>query len=314
MLESFQKVKNAISKISPGALSTIMVKDGFMYASDGRLSAGAPVTCKENFAVNADSFERMLKAIQHPEVVIGDTQVTFKKGRSRVKISKIPFEEVSVQTPTRQAVKPTPPGFIDKIGKASKFIGDDHILTWQCGVTIFEKGAWATNGTYLIRVAIDDFEDSFAIPDYATKYLGGRVEKVTHYELEKHCFTLFYDDDSWVRVTRQEDERMDNYARIYKNAYKEPSFKIPDALRVAYATVMNFNSEVVEIGPTEIVMRDGSAEVNAEVATGISKVTTWSPKKMAVVLMHAKFLDFESWPSPSSWMGDGCLGLIIGRQ
>lgn len=339
MLDTYSKVKHSIDFGAGERFSSIVVADGMMMGSNGHMTVGVPFVSEHTYAVNAELLGKALAVLNNPEVtlkkdflepdkngiVYSADKVTFKHKTSRSKLQSSDLRKVFFTVPrTDLDLIELPKDFSTKLKLIMPFIGDDHINLWLVGAICFNKALYATTGSYMVGIDCD-LDVNFTLPDRAVGYILKREERATHLAFEDNYIVIFFDDSSWLKISRLADERVNMCKDFFDSALVEPKFLIHQELRDALTQAIEVAGDEVQISPEGIWTYSGSSDFFSECATGVKTTTSWTPSLLKQVLLISTHIDFdlvEAKPEykgqkenfPASFKGPQARGLLTRRK
>lgn len=318
MLDTFNKIKPAIDFGAGEEISTVVVKDGMMYGTNGHMTAGAPFAFDGEFTVNATLLQRALALTPDPDLKLTDKSLMLTKGKARSRLGLIE-KESAYQVPDHTLMKmAVTDGFTDACRVLLPFIGESHIYLWRCGIAFTEGAAWAANGSSMCRYEYNAFGE-FLLNVRAVEYVLKRREKVTHYALHSQYVTLYFADGSWLRMQRTPEEKLERIPSIFEQRYQSPNQEISSELRAALEQAFLAKSDAITISADGVFAEIMNGQVNVEAAVGSDAETSWTRDVLETVIQYATHLlvvtDVVSGNvMPSSFSGPNIQGLIIRRE
>lgn len=319
LLSSFKKVKGACVNGHLGALSHVLVKDGWMLATDSRMTAGAPCSVEETFMVPGAELEKALTILgeQH-KLKVDEGKIIVSEGSRRVTITTLDPSVGSSIVQAEGAFAPVPKHFRSKLQTAASFMSEDKTKVWACSVRIRGEHLFATNNVSLIRIDCEGWDAALdvTLPDWIVEYVLGRDESVTEVAVEPTFVCFKFADGSWVRSTRLSQEMPDmvpDKLQEFLDMLGDPDFAISDEWRRAWGTVTQLSDESVTIAPDRLQAGKGQALVVAEVPSPVEDDTIWHPKFLGKVISVATHFDPRHYPKPAAFKGTGLTGVIAGK-
>lgn len=312
MLEQFLKVKAAIDKASVHVFSCVQCHDGVLYGTDGRfLTVAMPVESTANWAVNAEMFEKAVKAFKTGKMKVKASKLEVRQGRSHISLGMI--EDAMLNKDRGEGTRFTcGPDFVKDLLSLMDFVGDNHINTWQCGVTVTDGRAWCTDGKILIGKDVD-CNAQFTVPQRMLDYLRSRKETLDYVMVDDKVVIWQFIDGSWARMQRLEDERFTLYNAMVVKLFVEPTFLITDEMKTALLTVCDLAEVDFTVGPNGVSMISDKAEAAFEFESGLVHETKWTPKNALRALKVATHIEFDQ-KVHASFRGGKFFGVMVGRQ
>lgn len=318
MLDIYSKVKHSIDMGAGERYSSVVVANRTMMGSNGHMTVGIPFNSEQEYAVNAELLGKALSVLTNPVVSIervtlapdkdgiaySADKVTFKNKRSRSKLQSSDLRKVFFTVPRTDLVKTEiPADFSSKLKMIMPFIGDDHINLWQVGAISFNGRLYATTGKYMVGIDCD-LKNNFTIPARAVAYVLKREERVTHYAFEDNYIVMYFEDGTWLKITRLADERAESCKKLFDMAYVDPTFEVHQELRDALNQAIEVAGDEIQISPEGVWTYKDSSDFFSECDTKVKTTTAWTPDLLKQVLQIATFIDFDVVPPPESFPGD----------
>jgi hypothetical protein len=207
MRESLNRVKNAVAKkdIVP-QLTHYTVKNGYVYASDGILTAASPIKCKTDFSVKAAEFQKFLDKTPG-EIKIQIQENHFVKvscGRFRAMVPGSDPSTVNFNLPKGEKVKLTP-AFIERIADVRPFISDNATQPWAADAHLRNGCILATNNVVLVRA------EGSGIPKQVELSIGYEIvdeilrhpEELQYLVYNENQVAFTWKDGSWMSCQRR---------------------------------------------------------------------------------------------------------------
>lgn len=304
MQDTFAKVKPSIDLVAGVAFSNVIIKDGQMMGSNGHMSVGIPFESELNYAVNADLLDKALRVLPNPKVKFDEKGcVIFTQGKSRSKLSVTDLKDVWFAKPDDDLERiPLPASFSSNLKLIMPFIGDDHINLWQVGAICFNGYVYATTGRYMIGLECD-LKNNFTLPDRAVAYILKRKERAVAYGLSEKYVALFFEDNTWLRISRLTDERVESCKKVFDMAFVEPTFEINHELRDAVTQAVQVAGDEIQISPEGVWTYKDSSDFFVECATGVKTTTSWSPAMLEQCFSLSTHMDLDPVPAPATFNG-----------
>lgn len=333
LLTATSRVKNALSNRDYiGAYTHLHLKGGRVYASDGALTASAPISEALEHVVPAEELDKALQIFgSDAEYIWSEDTLLVKKGRRKMTIRLLKPDQVSLLEPTvsKQMV---PKDFKQCLKKIRPFLSDDASRPWALTAWLRPDAGGkhvciATNNITVAEVSMEDssrFESSIdiQIPNYAIDFLLNREQSVTHIGVENNKVSFWFEDDSQVTAQLFAVKMPEAVPNILSLLEKELAgvslFQLTDEWREAYKSIVMLSPEELTIGPE--IMKAGrkqcilEIEINSHPPRDTTKAEShWNPKFLSPVVDLATYIDLGSYPKASGFFGPGVRGLIIGK-
>lgn len=332
LLTATERVKDALSSRDYiSAYTHYHLKEGRVYASDGALTASAPITETFEHVVPAEEFNKALQIFGADATYEwSEETLTVKKGRKRMTIRLLPPDQVSLVEPVK-SWQQVPTDFQECLKKIRPFISDDASRPWALTAWLKQDSAGrhvciATNNITVAEVLMESKSKFVAtldvqIPNFAIDFLLAREQKVTHIGVENNKVSFGFEDHSQVTsqlFSVKMPETVHGILDAPLDGAGDSLFQLSDEWREAYKHIIMLSPEELTIGPE--IMRAGrkQASLEVEVKSHAPRDTAkaesrWSPKFLDPVVSLATHIDFGAYPKASRFQGPGVRGLIIGK-
>lgn len=303
MQDTFNKIRHSIDLVAGVAFSNVLVIKNQMIGTNGHMTVGIPFQSEYDYAVNADLLGKALKVLPNPSIKMDEKSVTFSQKKSRSKLLTTPLADVFYSEPEDYLEKiPLPTDFSDSLKLIMPFIGDDHINLWQVGAICFNGFVYATTGRYMIGLKCD-LKNNFTLPDRAVAYILKRTERATAYSLADKYIALYFEDGTWLKISRLADERVESCKRIFDMAFVDPTFEISPQLRNAVDQAVQVAGDEIQISPEGVWTYKDSANFFAECETGVATTTSWSPDMLQRCFELSTHIDLDPVQPPATFSG-----------
>lgn len=313
LLNAFKRVKNAVAPM--GIQSHILVKDGWMYASNLTFTIATPTVMVDAFLSPAADFARAL-------TVVGDTEDKIKVLKHKVVVSRADAKaELSLLNPSEFRYQGKEGEFTEiddqeafavGLSRTLPFVSDDKTKPWACSVRLLNGAAYATNNISVVRAEVGSVPDVM-LPDYLVKYIVEEPTFATHIAINTTSAIVVFDDGTWARATLPAQKMPDAVVSM-SDAVEPPDFELSDDWKRAYYDAVAMAEDMLVIAPDAIKSARGHGRFEAAVKSPVEKETYWNPKFLTKVINVADRLDPSQWPSPAPFTGPGVQGVVIGRS
>lgn len=331
LFTAVSRVKNALSNRDYISHYThFHLRGGRVYASDGALTASAPIDEKLEHVVPAEEFDKALQIFgSDADYIWSEDTLLVKKGKRRMTIRLLPPDQVSLLEPTAISQE-VPKDFKACLKKIRPFISDDASRPWALTTWLKQDSAGkhiclATNNISVVEVSMEElskFNSSMdvQIPNYAIDFLLGREQSVTNIGVENNKVSFWLDDDSNVTAQLFAVKMPDQIHSILDTIDDAGSecFLLTDEWREAYKSIGMLSPEELTIGPETMSAGRKQALLEVEVSSQPPRdpakaASYWNPKFLGPVIDKVTHIDFGAYPKASRFHGPGIRGLIIGK-
>ncbi len=321
MKEALAKVRRALSKhdIVP-ALTQYRIQDGFIYATDGRYTAAAPVECTINFAVPGREFERLVDRLPSIDKIdLDSASITLRSRRSHGSIRLIDHDAVEYFQPEDEW-RQIPETLLDALATIRPFISDNAIHPFALAACIDQDSLMATTNVSLIQVdCLGAGGAGHLLPCWAIDHvLSRRDADLDGVQFESNYAAFRWNDGSWIRTQLVNDKFPETGIELLQQ-YVTPTWAITDEWRAAYEWISPQSENLIEIYSNKLVGRQGAGEAQHEIPVtpvpdGENGYSIWNPKFLDAVIKTATHWSPDKWPNATTFAGPGLRGFIIGRR
>jgi len=318
MLEAIKKVRATLaSKDIVQHFAHYLVRDGYVYASDGRATAAAPFPVKEDieFLVRGEQFEKVLDRMTgEVKLTVEKNGVRLTSGRFRGLVKTLDPSIISYPNPQGKMIK-CPADFLEVVKTLRPFIAEDATRPWALSIWFNGKDATATSNVSMATMPCK-IKLNGLLPVWAADYILGRQETLTHIQQGDGYMAFRWEDGSWFSTRMMEGQFPEAVHNLLKGV-KKPKWKVTKDWLVAFERVASLSENAIHLYADKMTGGGQYAEVEDAADTPVPKdteCTIWDPRYLAPVLAIAERIDFKEWPDPVSWEGNGARGLVIGRR
>lgn len=330
LLTATGRIKKALSNRDYIAnLTHYHLKNGRAYASNGALTASAPIDEPLERVIPADELDKALSILgTDAQFIWTDEVLTIKKGRKKIDIRLLKPENVSLIEPVTLKY-PLPTEFTDSIKLVRPFISQDASRPWALVAWLRMgpdgKHVWtATNNVVVVEVDAEYAENvnlfDCQIPNFALDFILERDEKLTHLGIAETKVSFFFDDGSELTSKLFSTKMPDQVCNIVSRCYdtSEGLFELNEDWKDAYKHITELMPEEIVMGIETMVASKGQATMEVSVKTTPPRDTSkaasyWNPKFLTPVVDVATHIDFGNYPNPIRFLGPGVRGLMVGK-
>lgn len=310
------------SKGISGVATAYLVKQGMIYASDGRLSVGHPYPGKETFLVPGDEFEALIGRLpSDPTIKVMPDQIEVKAGRLRGGIRTLNVDDWGYPTPAAKSWKKLPKGMWDDLHHLRPFISDNATQPWAMCIGVRDGRLYATNN---VTIASIEFPAAKGIdtllPVWAIDFLMQRSEGLSDWILEQNYMAFRWEDGAWMRTQLVEGSMPASIKGLIDGIGKRPGFELKSDWVEAFDRVAALSPEEVLLYPDKIAGGRDALEVEEAAKTPTAKGTPyskWSTAFLQKVVAASQYWQPDAYPKPAAFQGEAVnsplRGLIIGR-
>ncbi len=316
-------MKNAVAKVK-NALSTrdilvelthYFVKDGYIQASNGRLTAATPFPSKLSFLVPGTEFEKILTRMpKDPSLKVEDEVLRVHCGKYRGTVRILHQAEHTLLKPEGRPKKIDGEALLGALRLLRPFISENAIHSWSLAVVLRAGKAYATNNISLIEY--EDFplqvKGEFLLPIWIIDFLLSNNEPPTHYLITDNYVAFMYKDKSWVLallINNKAPDQLESIMALYKN----PRWKLTDEWCEAVDVLQALGGSVITFHPEKMSVNTDKADFEADIKTPCPKeggFSKWNIKELSAILNASTHWNPASYPEISSFKGPNIRGVI----
>lgn len=315
MLDAIKKVRGAVSSkdIIP-ELTYYLVKNGYVHASNGHITAACPCPDDREYVVPAAMFEKFLQAAQQPKITIkedGSVQVSSKSFRA--KIAPLDSSTLHYGAPEGDPIV-LGSDFYEGLRRLRPFVSDNATQVWATSIYVCNDHLYATNNVVLARTTISDTGFSGLLPLFAVDFILSRGEAPdTLLGVDHQNVSFKWPDGSWLRTQLLQGQFPDA-AMGMLDSLSPASVPVTPEWFALYNQVAQFCEGQVCIGAERIYNEQGQYLIESDAATPVDQETKWNPKFLTDVLTAATHWEPNLWPKPAAFSGENLQGIIVGRN
>jgi hypothetical protein len=319
-------IKEAVSSQDLGlnALNSYMIKDGNIYASDGRMVVGTPFPFDgEPVMVPAAEFLRVLA--NRPE---GDfswetepDRLILKRGKFRGRIKTIPLDQWLWPTELPEGMVEIPDGLIDSLRALLPFCSENATKPWATTIGIIGHYLYASNNIVVARTrCTTGLEvDEYLLPRWVAEFVIKRSEGLSHWLAGEHRVTFAWEDGSWMRSALIDAQ----YPPVQKvlDAHFKGDLDVeitPEWRKTILRVGKTSDDPVVRLREDEVRSSNGEVlSVEDDASTpcpeGLEE-SVWDLRFLEDVIKAATHWNPRNYPNPAPWRGEFIEGIIAARR
>jgi hypothetical protein len=319
MLTALQRVKRALAPSSAVATMThVMVRGGYMYATDGRLLARSPVDSNLEFMAPAGELESAMDANSTFEL---GNMLKVKTGRMRINIAVRAAGETDYpnhEFPTEGT--PLQNGFLQTLFQTRKFMSESASNLWSMAAHVEDRKVTVTNNTALAQFQLEHpAPANILFPAWLIEFLANvsempgqmAVPPPTNGQTDPAYIALLWPDGTAVRGNTLAT-MFPPQAFAILDTLPDPTWEIPEEWRNAYAQLAKAVNGDLTVYPDRLVMRSPLAEGEVDIDTPVEGPSSWSVKQLTEVLKETTHIEFGS-VGRAVWKGQKARGILAGR-
>ncbi len=330
------------------AMTSYLVRDGAVVATNGRLTASHPWPDDSVFLVSGHEFEKVLARMDGDDPGVeqnADNSITVRSGRFHATIETLPPDTWAYPGVEADAPWLAVPGdFVDVLRSLRAFIPDNPAQLWMGCVAIEAGNLYATNGIAVAGRACDVGDVRTLLSAPAIDFVLRRVEGLREWYCCDNHIAFRWESGAWMRVQRVEGQFPERAATLVKEAYDvQPTQEITDEFREAFADVAGLAEDTIRIYGDRMESKFKKSVVVAPCECEVPPPVTlpllddakrpvldkrgrprthavpvpcsiWGAAVLAPVIAQATHWSPSSWPKPASFRGDNVAGFVIGRK
>jgi len=320
MKEQIRWIKNALaSKEVVASMTYFLVKDGFIHAHNGRMTAACPIDEEGEFLVSGAEVEEVLNRLPGEAVIIvGEEEITLKHGRFRGKVKTLDTNLWGFPLPDKNWGK-LPADLMSCVKVLRPFISDNATKPWALCICIRNGVAYATNNICCGRKTVSfSHKEDIMIPIWACDFLLDKDEPPTEWLVKNNYIAFRWADGAFMRAMLVNDAYPDSIEKIIVQA-KEASgeaevCEITTEWLQAFETVASSSDGSLLINAEQIIATRTKMDMEADIATPVTEDTYWDPRFIGAALRVASHFYPASWPKPCYFYGEYIDGVIMGRN
>ena len=316
MQEALSWVKDALtSKAVSPELTHYLVRDGRIYATDGRMTASHLFPSKETFCVSGAEFEAVIaRANNNTSIELGDGCIVVHSGRLRGTIKTIDPKDwfCPVVGESRIVI---PSRLLPALKQLRPFISDNASRPWALCVRAAVDTLYATNNVSAVAVPEIDLDGvNVLIPYWAVDFVLSR-DGVTHWEHGDGYVAFHWASGAWMRTQLMNDEYPPQVEEIIGKG-GVANHAIRPEWKAAFEEACGLIEDVLVLHPDKMtgINKNLNVEIAAETLAPTLGYSAWVPKFLAPVIACATHWQPDTYPGPTPFRGDGIIGVIVGRR
>jgi hypothetical protein len=315
MKEAIDKVRRALSRQGIiDHLTYYLVKDNYICASDGRVTAGTPFPCEHTFLVPGGEFEKIVDHFESDTItleMVDTNKLLLKAGRMRATMETLPFDLAHYPEPDGFWLGP-PEGFVDFLKKIRPFVSENATRQYALCVCLRSGRMLATTNVCLVEVQCPSLLcNETLLPCWAVDFILSHPANLTGMIFNENNMSFCWDDQSWM-VTQLVEGGFPPNCDVLLDKGPSPEWEITDEWRTAFNNLSHLCDGEVVFHPDRMVGKTERSVVEYAVASP-TEGSKWEQKFLAPVVEVATHWAITAWPAPAPFKGAGIRGLIVGR-
>ena len=299
------------------------IKDGYVHATDDRVSAWAPIDCPYEYLLPAKEVNDLVARLQERgavDVTFNEDSLKLSCGRYRGTIRSMLRQHDFPPVPQWQW-QTIPDGFIDKLVTVSTFASTNAAHLWALGVYLCDGYAYATNNVVLAKIPMNTLGFKGIIPLWAIDFVRSNQGILDNIAFSDNYVAFQNAQHQYVFQSRLIDSPYPEPAVSILDITPDPGsmMKLTDPWREAYKTVASLSSVLTVYAGRIQGASDQAREVEAEIDTPVPdghEYTRWDPRYFSAVVDACTYLDVTCYPKPAIFYNDqtNLIGVVCGRN
>lgn len=321
LLDAIRKVKPALAHQDIVLeFKHFLIKDGYIYAQDGRLTAGAPIEQDlGHFLVPAAELEKVSLLFDQtkktPKIKRTEQNLSITTDSHRVRIKTLDPQvfQVTDELPGEQF--DVQPDFIQALRTVFPFISDNATQMWSMGAYIDGPRIYATNNVCLICATITDFHFKGMLPLWAIEFILAREQKLKRIGGDERCLRVEWEDGSWMRSQLIQGQFPEKGMEML-STLQDAAFTLTPAWKQAYREAAMFSEGDVYIYKDKIHTKKDVMEFDSQADSPVPpehEYSKWTTKFLTSVINASVAFDPQQYPKPCTFSGNGFRGLVVGK-
>lgn len=314
----------ASQDLGTGALSSYLLRNGNIHATDGRMTVGTPFPFDgPDCLIPAEQFEKVL--INRPD---GDFTWEFEhdrlvlhRGRFKGRIKLIPLDSWVMPTELLPNLTPIPDGMLYGLLQLLPFVSDNATKPWATCIAMIGDYLYASNNIAVARIFCPTHAgvDEFLLPRWVADFVTKRETGLTAWANDEQRVCFLWDDGSWMRSSLILEKYPPVQSILDKYFQGDVDVEITEPWRkVLHRIARIADDPVVRLRVDECAGSTGevlSVEDDASTPVPEGKIeSVWDLRYLLPVIDIATHWNPRTHPSPAPWRGDGIEGIISGRR
>lgn len=300
-----------------------MVRDGFMTATNGEITASHPINIEGEFIVPGAELEQILKRLSsEPTIKLTDEGVVLRAGRFSGTLKTLPNEEWRFPDPPEPFLwEKFPPELLNIVRDLRPFIVENlnALHRFSMGVAIDHGWCYATNGAILAGALFPrGTNQKFIIPYRVLDFISSRIlpGDAMEWAVTDHHLGFRWPNGAWMRSTTLVTEFPARAGEMIRSIPARCSQPITEDYRRAAIRIAELSQDGVQIFADRAEGRTPRAKVvealQSEIPEGADR-SFWAEKHLAIVMAIANEWSPRLWPAPVPFRGERVQGYILGR-
>lgn len=306
------------------AMTHYRVKDNFLTATNGRISAGHPCKVAGEFLVPGAEMKDIMKRLpDEPKVKLEDNKVILRSGRFHGSIQTLPMDQWTYPELEKTKWKPLPSWFIAAIRQLRPFVSDNAVHRWSLGIAIDDGWCYASNNIALAGCRVGGVEQvKVLLPAWAADFVLERAEGISHWVVAPNYIAFKWDNGAWMRTVVIDDKFPERAAEMIRKVPESLSQEIYPEYREAVCRISELSEDYVSIYKDKVQGRTQKSLVSEELRSEVPEgrdASHWGARFLAPVMAAASHWQPSLYPAPVPFLNskkepNKLKGFIAGRM
>lgn len=309
LLDALKAIKPLLKDTLANYSGLVGFTDGVLRAYDGQVSI--KVTVEDMPGPWAVDGARLLSVLTDDSVItLGAEFLSIRSGRATYRLRLLKQEEVP-DLEHEGASFPVDPTAWAILLRASQFKSPHAVYPWASCIYVRKGRAYVTN-----NIAACVFDVALgaegAIPSAAVETLGGK-HPPDHMHLDDRC-AVFRRADLSLRCAIPDASPPDVFFDRL-DALVDATTPLVDGLAEAIKSAVTIDGRTVTINGEGVhAMSQTGDAVDVPIPTGSATEVIFDPRFLLPVMTISDKIDWESYPKPVLFSGEGVRGILAGRR
>lgn len=295
------------------------IQNNEIRATDGRLTAGHPFPCSEEFLVPGAEFEKLLKRLPtDPVITVQEKTIKLSAGRAWGTINILPIEQWNYPGVDEDGWEDAPEGLVSALKDLLPFVSDNATQLWSCGICFHHGYAYATNNVALAGIRCDELGDiNCIIPIWAAEFVSDRGEGLKEWCWTDNYVAFRWENGAWMRSQLIDAIFPEQAINMVLSAEQgTPSVEITPEFKGSFDRIAGLSNGVLNLSAAVIRTQFGEATYSEELNLHAPELqeTMWSSKHLKPVIQVATHWEPGLYPKPCNFKGQRLFGYVMGRR
>lgn len=302
------------------AMTHYRVKDKFLSAGNGRITAGYPCDIDGEFLVPGHDLKNIYKRLNgEPKIQITDGHVSLRAGRFHGTMEILSSDHWRHGSELDGDVdwKPIPKQLFPILKDLRPFLSDNAVHLWSMAVAIDDGWCYASNNIALVGAHCPQVAGIHALlPIWAIDFILERSENLRSWTLTDYYIAFRWSNGAWMRSNLIDSTFPEKAGTMIRQTPNELTQPISQDYRQAACRIAELSEDTVAIYADRVEGRTKLSTVKEELVSEVPENAThslWGARFLGPVLEVAKEWSPSLWPQPVPFRGERVQGYIAGR-